>query len=407
MIELADRLALYYGAKFPQGVKSRDVVGMQAIDTEVVLRLSKPNRFSLRVQRKKKPDQIIDQALIPLGLVSTSKPRPSDTEVLASVAKPDPSVQSESAEVYEALEQAFSQGQHDFEHIRTAVRRLCHPPYWLPRDLLAYYLAAFLTNSEAVIEFNGRQQPQTQEILKRLVDTEGKGFVIVVPKLLSLNDDERGYLHAVADRTARSIKTPAYAGSLKVSRTEGVLRRREWEQIRTDLRAWWHEVGAIAKARDEQRPDVLETFAHGLLHILGQGFRDGQFEDPEFLVRTIPAKLASNGMLGTLGTKVVAALGGIELLAKAPRPAPERTPKSHPSEEPSTKEPESPESEEVPKEPAYTQEVPLTLASVRMLLEALEDVRHSIENGTQGPSFRQLVERMSAVILDKEEVSEK
>ncbi len=406
MIELADRLALHYGAKFPQGVKSRDVVGMQAIDTEVVLRLSKPKQFGLRVQKKKKPDQIIDQALVPLGLVNVSKPRPSDTEVLASVAKPNPSVQSESAEVYEALEQAFPQGRHDFERIRDTVRKLCHPPYWLPRDLFAYYLATFLTNSEAVVEFNGRQQSQTQEVLKKLIDTEGKGFAVVVPKLLSLNDDERGYLHAVADRTARSIKNPVYAGSLKVSRTEGVLRRREWEQIRADLRAWWHEVGVVAKARDEERPDVLETFAHGLLDILGQGFRDGQLEDPEFLVRIIPEKLASNGKLGTLGTRVVAALSGIEQLAKAPRPAPEKTPESQSPEGPSTKEPESPESDEVPKDPAYTQEIPLTLASVRMLLDALEDVRHSIENGTRGPSFRQLVERMRAVIHDEEEVSE-
>ena len=51
----------------------------------------------------------------------------------------------------------------------------------------------------------------------------------------------------------------------------------------------------------------------------------------------------------------------------------------------------------------HVQEAPLNLASVQVLLESLEDIRRSIEEGTQGPSFQQLVERMRAAIHDGEE----
>ena len=315
--DLIDRLALHYGAKFPTGVKSVDAVGMQAINAEVVLRLSKPEPFGLGV-RKRKPEQIIDQALVPIGLVQVGTRKPTDTEAQGKVAKPDPSIHKESAEIYEVLEQAFSPGRCDSELIGSTVHKLLQPPYWLPRDLSAYYFAAFLTNCEATLELNGRPQVPTQDVLKKLIDTSGKGFDIIVPISLTLSDDERGYLHAVAECIARGIRNPSYNGSLKVPRPAGMLTGSEREQVSADLQAWRLEVGVVANARCEERPETLEAFASELLSVIDQGFKDGYLEEPEFLVRIVPTKLSSNDGLGTLGTRVVTALDNIERLATTP-----------------------------------------------------------------------------------------
>ena len=396
--DLADRLALHYGAKFPPGIKSVDAVGA-AINTDVVLKLSKSVSFGIGVQ-KRKADQIIEQALVPLGLVQVGKRKPTDSETPAKVAKPDSSTHKESAEIYEVLEGAFPPGRHGSDQIGAKVQTLLQPPYWLPRDLCTYYLAAFLTNREALLESNGYEQPHDRDVLRKLIDTGGKGFTVVVPKPLTLNDAERGFLHAIAGHMAGSIKNPSYMGSLKVSRENGLLRRREWEQIAADLRVWHREVGVVAKARSEERPESLDKFAQRLLSVLEQGFTNGSLEAPEFLVRTIPSKLSSNDKLGTLGTKVVTALGSIQRLAKTRKPAPVETPANQPSEESPDKEPNASEPVAGPKKSA--QEVPLSLDSVQVLLGALEDVRRSMEDGTEGPSFEQLVERMRSAIVGEE-----
>ena len=400
--DLIDRLALHYGQKFPPGIESADAVGMTTINRDVIQKLSRPVSFGIGVKRKK-AEQIVVQALVPLGLVEIGIQKPTDVEVLAKIARPEPSDMSESAEIYGVLEQAFHPGRHGSERIGRTVQQLLQPPYWLPRDLFAYYLATFLTNSEANLKEHDSPQPQTQEVLKRLIDRKGRGFVVLVPKLRTLNDPERIYLHSVADCIAGGIKARKYGGSLRMERRDGVLHGREWEQIKADLRSWWHETGAGARARCEERPAVLDPFARQLLNVIDQGHKAGALEDPEFLVEIIPAKLSSGDKLGTLGTKVISALGSIKQLATKPRAAPRSVPKREPSK--GTR-PDRPTPSGLPEEPQKNvQEASLTLASIRGFLEVLEEVRHSMQKGMRGPSFSQLVERMRLAISREQDRS--
>ena len=392
---LVDTLALHYGAKFPPGIKSPEAVGGVRIESEVVERLSKPT-FGMRMP-KRKAEQVIEQALVPLGLVEVSKAKPTHTEASALVRRPDRSLHKESLEIFGMLEQGLPQGSNGADQIAAVIRQVSNPPYWLPKDLVAYYIAAFLTTSEATILKNGSRQSLTHETLRGLIDSQGKGFVIEVPKRVTMNDDERGYLHAVAQRIARSVTNPQYANSLRQARRDGVLRRRELEQIRSDMESWWTQRGISAKARRDENFATLGDFTSQLLEVLDEGFKNGTLEDPEFYTKTLPSRLAANTKIGEFGTRVVAAIEEIDQVARAPRPSP--TPK--PEDSPPVQPPVQPVEDAPAGDKNISTEVAEPVVSEAVILELiglLEEIRMDAVSGHSIPSVKELFSQMQAVV---------
>ena len=271
--------------------------------------------------------------------------------------------------------------------------QLSSPPYWLPKDLLTYYMASFLTYWEARVLLSDHEQPRSQETLKRLIDSSGKGFSIDVPKRVTLNEEQLSYLDALAARVAREIKNGLYQGSLKVQRAEGVLRRVEREAIRTDLEAWWNECGLIAQSRVDQSTRTLDVMSRHVLELWGPALRDGVM-DADFLLVTFPEKVGSEGRLGTLAKELVQSLEVIGSIAREPRPSsarPDDGSGSDTGQGPEAGRGQTPWPSEGSTE---ADGASLDEATVDGLIRLLQEVRGDLVGGSRSLTFEGLVERM-------------
>lgn len=310
--DVIDSVTMHYGSKFPEGVKYADLLG-ERVNTEVVHRLSK-RTFGI-AKKAKKADQIINDALIPIGIVVKGKGKPADLEDPAQVVAPNKTTHPRSNEAWDKIRAALPPGISHGDRIAKLRDELSSRPYWFPPDVGVYFLAAFLATEGGKIRVNGYEQPRDADNLKSLWGYPSD-YSIVIPIKVPLDSTTRSYLDTLGKAVAANISAPRYSGSLLSPVPQTVLEPEIIAELASDVESWWREYGIKVKAKVEDWQISLTPIAQAWLDALGESVPAKSQYDADFYLKTLPDKANMGGKLATLATELHSTISQLEGLTK-------------------------------------------------------------------------------------------
>jgi hypothetical protein len=245
LAEVADRAALYLGDSFPFGITLDNLIGKNS-SSQVITALLQCRGISLtRGNQPPQKDRIIRGALVPIGLINEIKEGVASPTDSAEVIEPDPTNHKDTRVIWDLLDTTLGKGA-DSTTIAQVIQTISRQPYWLPKDLGIYFLAALVGFRELHIYKAGQAEQRTKDTLAELWK-DPTDYVLKLPPRTNLSPEAQLLLSDLQVVIKATVPQQSELKEIEL-KNASFISEDQLEALITNINTWDTAIGK--KARD-------------------------------------------------------------------------------------------------------------------------------------------------------------